>query len=65
VSKDAECNLPGEILWGSIQLGGNNAAAQGKHRKIAQDDHAEDPSSVKVINITTDINYSLLHAIGY
>lgn len=56
-------NSPEEILWGSIRLEGNNAAARDKHRKIVQDDRAEDPSSAKVTNITTHINYSLLHAI--
>lgn len=54
---------PEEILLGSIRLGGNNAAARDKHRKIVQDDHAEDPSSAKVTKITTHMNYSLLHAI--
>ena len=51
-----KCNSPGEILWGSIRLGDNNAAARDRHRKIVQDDHAGDPSSVKVTNITTHMN---------
>lgn len=63
--RDLKCNLPGEILWDSIQLGGNSVAAQGRHRKIVQDDRAGDPSSAKVTNITTHIKHSLLHAIGY
>jgi len=50
-------NSPGEIPWGSIRLGGNNVAAQDRHRKSVRGDRAGDPSSAKVTDITVQVNY--------
>lgn len=56
LNRGTKCNSPGEILWGSIRLRDNNAAARDRRRKIVQDDRAGDPSSAKVTNITTHMN---------